>query len=79
MCEVIDGRANLVRPDGTELLRLNPVGTLVWQALPLAGADADQLAAAVTPQVEGGSPDVIRRDVAAFLDELVAAGLLVRT
>jgi hypothetical protein len=78
LCEVIDGRANLVRPDGGELLRLNPVGTLVWQALPAGGADTDQLVEVVRVQVKGAKPEEIRRDVAEFLDELVTVGLVVR-
>lgn len=80
MCEVIDGQANLVRPDGTELLRLNAVGTLVWQALTTdgVGADAGALADAVRQQVEGATSKEIRADVAAFLDELVGAGVLQR-
>ena len=33
LSEILEGRAMLVAPDGTELITLNPTGTAVWDAL----------------------------------------------
>ena len=33
LAEVLDDRAMLVAPDGTELITLNPTGTAVWESL----------------------------------------------
>jgi hypothetical protein len=74
--EIIDATAVLVDPDGRELFTLNPVGSLVWEAL----ADHGELAALadhLLPKLSGVERDQLETDIAAFLDELRAAGLVV--
>jgi len=73
--EVVDGRAMIVDPSGREILTLNPVGTLVWEALDGA-LDVDGLTDRLLPQLTGVTRDVLRRDVAAFVDELTTGGLI---
>lgn len=65
----------LVTPDGTEMITLNPVGSIVWEALGDTAA-IDDLVDAVTarfPNVEVGT---VRSDVVAFVDQLRDAELL---
>ena len=73
--EVVDGQAMLVDPDGIELLTLNGVGTRVWEALDGPREPAD-LAAALLGGFEGVTLDDLERDIAEFLAELEAAGLV---
>ena len=40
LSEILEGRAMLVAPDGTELITLNATRTAVWDALPPQIADA---------------------------------------
>ncbi len=76
MFEVSGDRAVLLDVAGTELITLNPVGTIVWQAL-----DEPRDAPAVAAHLQERFPDVhveqLEADAAAFLDELAAAGLVV--
>ena len=74
--EVVDGRAILVDAAGKELITLNPVGTLVWDALD-GTRDAAAVADHLLPAVEGVSREQLGVDVAAFLDELHDEGLVV--
>lgn len=73
--EVVDGRAVLVDPQERELLTLNPVGTVVWQAL-----DGSQDEADIVESLAEQFPDVprsqIEGDVAAFIGELRTSELL---
>lgn len=73
--EVVDGQAVLVDPEGVELLTLNAVGTLVWQELDGVREPAD-LAAALVDRFDDVEPADLERDIAAFLDEIRAAGLI---
>ncbi|MFA5884650.1 MAG: PqqD family protein [Acidimicrobiia bacterium] len=73
--EVVDGQAVLVDPEGVELLTLNAVGTLVWEELDGVREAAD-LAAALVDRLDGVEPADLVRDIAAFLDEIRAAGLV---
>jgi hypothetical protein len=75
--EVVDGQAVLVDPDGVELITLNAVGTLVWEELDRAAGPA-QLVAALHDRLEGVTADDLERDVAEFLVEMEAAGLVRR-
>ena len=74
--EVIDATAVLVDPDGRELFTLNPVGSLVWAALAEHG-EPSALADHLLPQLTGVERDQLETDIAAFLDELRTAGLVV--
>jgi hypothetical protein len=76
LSEVVEGRAMLVTADGTQLLTLNPTGSAIWDGL----ADHDTPEALARhlgehhPAVE---PERLERDVAAFLSELLQAGVVV--
>lgn len=73
--DMLDDRAVLVTADGKEVVTLNPVGSLVWQALQ-EPADVDALADALAghfPDVDGA---VLHRDVEAFVGSLLQAGLI---
>ena len=74
--EVTGGRAVLLDAAGTELITLNPVGTLVWQAID-GRRDAHGLAAAIQPQLGDVDPARVTSDVVAFVGELRQAGLVV--
>jgi hypothetical protein len=76
LSETIDGTAVLVDPDGKELFTLNPVGSLVWEALP-EHADPSALADLLLPQLTGVTRDQLETDIRAFLDELRTVGLVV--
>jgi len=73
--EVVDGQAVLVDPEGVELLTLNLVGTLIWAELDGVREPAD-LAAALIGRLDGVAPADLERDIAAFLAEISAAGLV---
>lgn len=72
--EVVDGQAVLVDAAGHEMITLNPVGTLIWQALD-GESDTAALAERLLPQLEGVTSDQLQNDVAAFLRELLDLGL----
>ena len=79
--EVVAGRAVLIDPAGVELITLNPVGTLVWQALDGDGdgdgdGDAATLAQRLLPEFEGVTAEQLERDIEAFLNELLDLGLV---
>jgi hypothetical protein len=72
--EIVDGQAVVMDPDGTELVTLNEVGTLVFEALD--GRDLDALVDDLLPELEGVTRDELARDVADFVTELRDAGLV---
>ena len=74
--EVIDATAVLVDPGGRELFTLNPVGSLVWEALADHGEPA-ALADHLLPKLSGVERAQLESDIAAFLEELRTAGLVV--
>jgi hypothetical protein len=73
--EVTGARAVLLDPDGTELITLNPVGTLVWDAID--GRTPDAIADLLHPQFEGVTREQLAIDVRAFLDDLEQLGVIV--
>jgi coenzyme PQQ synthesis protein D (PqqD) len=73
--EVTGARAVLLDPDGTELITLNPVGTLVWDAID--GRSPDAIADLLHPQFEGVTREQLAIDVRAFLDDLEQLGVIV--
>ena len=73
--EVVDGKAVLVDPEGVELITLNEVGTVVWEALD-GERDAGALAADLLGRFEGVSRAQLELDIAAFLSEVDAVGLV---
>ena len=72
----VGDRVVLIDAQGQELITLNPVGALVWQAMD-GNRDIAAIAAMVHGAVDGGELDVVNRDVQAFIRELVAEGLVV--
>lgn len=76
--EVVDGEAILVDPEGVEILGLNAVGTLVWEALD-GRRGTVELAADLHPRFSGVTLDELERDIADFLADVEAVGLVVRT
>jgi hypothetical protein len=75
--EVVDDKAVIVDPAGTELLTLNKVGTVVWHAL-----DGERDEAAIVDELAARFPDVSRdtlsADVRRFLAELEDVKLVER-
>ena len=74
--EVVDDRAFLLDDRGVEMIVLNPVGTMVWDALD-ESRDASAIAAALLDRFENVSLEELERDVGEFLEELREAGLVV--
>ncbi len=60
-------------PDGPPVVLDGP-GAVVWRAV-LPGGSLEDVVARVSAEV-GASPEVIAADVAAFVDQLVAGGLV---
>lgn len=73
--EVVDGRAVLVDPSGSELITLNPVGSMIWNAL-AEPTDADSIAGKLLPEFEDVTHEQLHADVVAFIEELTELGLL---
>ena len=73
--EVLDGRAVILDEKGEELITLNPVGTLVWEAID-GRRDTAAIVDHLLPQVDGVGPDELRSDVEEFLGELREQGLV---
>ena len=74
--ELVDGRVVLVDPSGTELITLNPVGSVVWQALD-GERDIRSLAADLHVTFAGVTAERLERDLRSYLSELAALGLVV--
>ena len=74
--DVVVDRAILLDGAGAELFTLNAVGTVVWHELD-GRRDAGDLAADLLDQFVDVGFDELRADIAAFLDELAALGLVV--
>ncbi len=73
--DIVDGRAILVDPQGAELLTLNPVGTMVWEALD-DQRDVADLAEHLVAHLDGVDLDEAHADVTRFLAELRELGLV---
>jgi len=73
--EVVDDQTVLVDPEGVELVTLNAVGTLVWEALD-GRRNAAELAAALVDRFEGVTLSDLERDITGFLTEIEALGLI---
>ena len=75
LAEVIDGRAALVNPAGTELVTLNPTGTVVWEAL-AEPAELDHVVTSLVDACDDVDRAVAAADAKALLDELAGLGLV---
>ena len=73
--DVVEGKAVLVDPAGRELITLNAVGTLVWDALD-GTRDPDEVCRVVADRYRSTPAAQVHADVRVFLDELSALGLL---
>jgi len=72
----LDGHAVLLDRNAVRMMTLNPVGTLVWQLLDEDRTCAE-LATLLLPKVRGVTAEQLELDVAAFLDELTDAGVVI--
>ena len=61
--EAVDGRAMLVSPDGSELISLNTVGTMVWELLD-SGAGAHDLATQLHPRFDDVTIEIVTTQAA---------------
>ncbi len=75
--EVVGDRCLVVDPDGRHVLTLSPTGSLVWAAID-GRRDDTALARHLLERTRGGTPERAEADVARFLAELQAAGLVRR-
>jgi Coenzyme PQQ synthesis protein D (PqqD) len=73
--EQLDGHAVLLDPDAVRMLTLNRVGTLVWELLD-HDRTGTELVALLLPEVRGVTVEQLEADVASYLDELVALGVV---
>lgn len=73
--EMVDDRAVLIDADGRELITLNRVGTLVWNALD-GRRDAATLAADLVRQLNGVTVSTLEQDIATFVDKMAALNLV---
>jgi len=73
--ETVEGQAVLIAPEGDEIITLNSVGTLVWDALATA-RDVDSLTDHLLTQFVDVERDELQGDVVAFLGELRESGLI---
>ena len=76
LSEILEGKAMLVAPDGTELITLNPTGTAVWDTLGELG-DPAAIASRLHETRPNVALDVLETDVRSFLAELEEASLVV--
>ena len=74
--QVVDERAFLLDERGTEMIVLNPVGTMVWGALDGVSA-VSAIAESLAASFEDVSLEQLESDIREFLDELAGIGLVV--
>jgi hypothetical protein len=75
VADVIDGKAVLVDPAGSEIITLNALGTQVWDALD-GTRDVDELCHSIGDRYPDVPAEQIDGDVRRFLGELTRLGLL---
>jgi len=73
--ETVDGEAVLIGPDAKEVIAVNAVGTLVWEAL-ASPRDTDDLVDELLGTFDDVGRDELQRDVRGFLSELREADLI---
>jgi hypothetical protein len=67
-----------VSADGSEVITLNPVGTVVWTALEQA-QELEPLVAVVSARFPRTPEATVRKDVVSFLESLRDGGLVTTT
>lgn len=75
LTEVVEGKAFVVCPDGSEVLTLNRTGTLLWEAL-AGGTTEEELVDALARQFPAVPYGRLADDVRAFVAELQGAALI---
>lgn len=73
--QLVDERAFLLDERGTEMIVLNPVGTMVWDALD-GTSDASAIAESLAAFFEDVPIEQLESDIRDFLDELAGIGLV---
>jgi PqqD family protein of HPr-rel-A system len=71
----MDEEAIVVDPRTREVHLLNETGARIWELLATA-ASIDELVATLADEYEGASPEALRAEVEAFVEELGGKGLL---
>ncbi len=74
LTQELDGETILLVASTGTYFRLNPTGTQVWAAL-ASGRGVDDVVTQLSAD-GGADPDVVRSDVLALLDTLLAKGLV---
>jgi hypothetical protein len=69
--------AVLYSPQDEVYFGLNPVGVRVWELLPPASQNIDDVCRILAGEYPDAPPEMIRADVAELLDELAKLGLVV--
>jgi coenzyme PQQ synthesis protein D (PqqD) len=72
----VDDRAFLLDAAGAEMIVLNAVGTMVWEALD-EPSDPDTIGGLLVDRFDDVSEPQLVSDVSEFLDELAELGLVV--
>ncbi len=70
-------RAIVLDASGTELITLNPVGTIIWQSLEAGPSTVDAATDHLAATFTAVPRDQLAADVTEFVDSLLAAGLIV--
>jgi coenzyme PQQ synthesis protein D (PqqD) len=74
--EQVDLKVMLIDQTSSELVTLNPVGSLIWRTLAAGPAPVDRLAAVVSEAFPEVDLTQAAADVEVFLDELVRLGFV---
>ena len=75
LADLVDGKRVLVLPDGTEVITLNAVGTMVWDALD-EHHNVHDIASSVRARFDDVDVPHVTADVGHFLAELRDLGLV---
>jgi hypothetical protein len=73
----VDDRVMMMNPDRAEFVTLSPTGAAVWYALAEPGS-AEDIVERIRPDWPEADPLQMRADIDAFLQNLEAAGAIVR-
>lgn len=76
--EVVGERSLVVDPDGRKVVTLSPTGSVVWESID-GTRDLAALAEILVARTTVPSLEQAEADVAAFVDQLLAAGLVRRS
>ena len=74
--EQVDVKVMLIDQASSELVTLNPVGSLIWRTLAAGPAPVDRLAEVVSAAFPEVDLTQATADVEVFLDELVRLGFV---